>query len=195
LDISESVTGKLYSVLNEDPSEVGYVKERHMVAFEFRKLAKDINNWMSTFDFVGYFASGALHSAPIALNIINNVFLHAIYNGPNGRQYSVTAMNDPMPQVVVRTRTYCIYLKWDVDFSTDSSFINTNLYSIQPLKYEKNCGITCVLLAVVMSFTIACISHSCVLLPMLERQSGVSVDVDNKSSISSHLMTRFCHFR
>ncbi|CAL8071293.1 unnamed protein product [Orchesella dallaii] len=135
-----SIIGKLYEVLESDPKQIGYIKEQHMMAFELRRMGKGEEDL--SFDFMGYFASGALHSAPIAVNIMNNVFLHTVFKGSDGRRFTITANNNPMPHVV-------------------SS------------KFESSCGITCILLAIVMSFTIAFISHSCILFPMLERKSGM----------------------
>ncbi|ODM94442.1 ATP-binding cassette sub-family A member 3, partial [Orchesella cincta] len=142
LEKDDSMISNLYKVLDEDSGQVGYAKERHMVAFEFRRLGKGGDDLK--FDFIGYFASGALHSAPIAINIMSNSLLRAVYSGPSGRHYTVTANNNPMPPTVASP-------------------------------YELKCGITCSLLALVMTFTIAMISHSCVLLPMLERRYGGTV--------------------
>lgn len=120
---------------------MGNTQDKHMVAFEFGKYAND-------YEIVGYFASGVLHSAPVALNVMNNIILSVVSEPErnvtqNWRPYSVTPRNDPMPQV------------------PESQF-------------EHGCGVPCILLAVVMSFALAFIVHNACLLPMMEKENGAS---------------------
>ncbi|CAL8070751.1 unnamed protein product [Orchesella dallaii] len=140
LGVYERVSTKLYEDIFVPPGVVGYAKEIRMAAFEL--IRPEVMKSEFDIDFIGYFSSGALHSAPIVLNIINNVLLRVAYDNPNGRIMSLTTVNDPLPQV-------------------------------KPPKFGVECGVTCTVLAVMMSFAIAFLSHSCIILPMWERQNGM----------------------
>lgn len=92
---------ELLDVLQSVEGSLGYRKDKHMMAFEFRKTGA---RTLDTFDFVGYFASGALHSPPITLNTMTNVYLCAISRSeglPDDTRFKVTVRNDPMPKAVV----------------------------------------------------------------------------------------------
>lgn len=142
MDSKDRIIPKLYAALGNAGSKAGYVKTQRIIAFE---LGMDEN--MGDYQFVGYFATGALHSAPLALNIMNNVILRALSDGErnftsNWHPYSVNVRNHPMPQV--------------------------NAKGV----FENGCGLTCVLLALLMSCALAFISHACVVLPQAEAENG-----------------------
>ncbi|ODM93331.1 ATP-binding cassette sub-family A member 3 [Orchesella cincta] len=137
----EQVITRIYEAIKMEPGLIGYNKEKHMAAFELRKMNADKRD--KRFEFVGYFSSGALHSAPIVMNVMNNVYLRAAFPGDeDGRFMTLTTVNDPLPEV-------------------------------KPLPFEEDCGVTCTILALMMSFAIAFLSNSCIFLPMMERQNGV----------------------
>ena len=46
-------------------------------------------------------------------------------------------------------------------------------YFIQKSHLSKGCGVPCLLLAIIVSFSMALISHFCAILPMEERVIGV----------------------
>lgn len=67
-----------------------------MAALEFKSVVGN----KEMFDFIGYFASGALHSAPVILNTMMNVILSAVTE-PDKPKYQIFAVNNPLPLTTV----------------------------------------------------------------------------------------------
>jgi len=99
---SDRVLITLMDILGKSDTPPGYIKESHMVALEFRN---SLSGKDKSYEFVGYFASGALHSSPIILNTLSNILYRSATAEDEG-SYRLHIINEPFPLETVRGNYY-----------------------------------------------------------------------------------------
>jgi len=76
---------------------LGTLMERHFVAVEIRQ-----STGVKEMEIIVFYSSGALHSPPLALNMMTNVLLRAIAP-PDHQPHSIHVVNHPFPRAMVQT--------------------------------------------------------------------------------------------
>ena len=146
----------------------GLLREKHIVALEFRQLEKyEAEGYrrqkvkQKYLQFVGYHSSGALHSPPIAMNVITNVMLKAML--PPKSDFQISVSSHPFPLKLVRSDVPTVVF----------GPLKTGGFFAQVSEFVRHCSSSCVLFAALISFGLSFFVAGTIVVPVIERRTGV----------------------